>query len=109
MRFISALSPPDDARAGDVFAVFGGVGDRIVHVGDAAFVDEVDDQLHLVQAFEIGHLRRIAGLGQRLEAGPDQLAEAAAQHGLFAEQVRFAFLAESGLDDARAAAADAAA
>jgi len=26
----------DDARAGDVFAIFGGVRDRVVHVGDAA-------------------------------------------------------------------------
>ena len=57
-----------DARAGDIFAVFGGVRDRIIHVGDAALIDEVDDQLHFVQAFEIGHLRRIAGLDQRLEA-----------------------------------------
>jgi osmoprotectant transport system permease protein len=58
----------DDARAGDVFAVFGGVGDRVVHVGDAAFIDQVDDQLHFVQALEIGHLRRVAGFHQRLEA-----------------------------------------
>src|SRR5690606_16527937 len=36
----------EDARAGDVLAVLGRVGDRVVHVGDAALVDEVDDQLH---------------------------------------------------------------
>jgi hypothetical protein len=41
---------------GDVLAVLGRVRDRVVHVGDAALVDEVDDQLHLVQALEIGHL-----------------------------------------------------
>ena len=80
-RFISALvSARDDARAGDVFAIFGGVGDRIIHVGDAAFIDQVDDQLHFVQAFEIGHLRRIAGFDQGFEAGADQLDQAAAQH-----------------------------
>ena len=80
--------------------------DRVVHVGDAALVDQVDDQLHLVQALEIGHLRRVAGLDQRLVAGLDQLDQAAAQHGLLAEQVGLAFFLEGGLDDAGAAAAD---
>src|SRR5579883_562047 len=28
----------DDARAGDIFAIFRGVGDGIVHIGDAAFI-----------------------------------------------------------------------
>src|SRR5262249_33778890 len=96
----------DDTRARAVLAVLGGVGDRVVHVGDAALVDQVDDQLHLVQAFEIGHLGRVAGLDQRLEAAADQLDQAAAEHHLFAEQVGLAFLAEAGFDDAGAAAAD---
>ena len=60
-----------------------------------------------MEAFEIGHLRGVAGLDQRLEPGLDQGGDAAAQHGLLAEQVGLAFLAEVGLDDARAAAADA--
>ena len=96
----------DDARAGDVFAVFGGVRHRIVHVGDAALVDQVDDQLHLVHALEIGHLGRVAGFDQRLVAGLHQLDQAAAQHGLLAEQVGLAFFLERGLDDAGATAAD---
>ena len=60
-----------------------------------------------MEALEIGHFGRIAGLDQRLEPGLDQVGEAAAQHGLLAEQVGLAFLAEIGLDDARTAAADA--
>ncbi len=98
----------DDARAGDVFAPLGGVGDRVVHVGDAAFIDQVDDQLHFVQALEIGHFRRVAGFDQRLEAGADQFDETAAENDLLAEEVGFALFAEVGLDDARTAAADAA-
>jgi hypothetical protein len=62
------VSLGDDLRAGHVLAVLGVVGDRVVHVGDAAFVDQVDDQLELVQALEVGHLGRVAGLDQRLEA-----------------------------------------
>ena len=96
----------DDARAGDVLAVFGGVADRVVHIGDAALVNEVDDQLHFVQALEIGHLGGVAGLDQRLEPPLDQLDEAAAEHHLLAEQVGLALLLEGGLDDARASAAD---
>ena len=74
--------------------------DRIVHVGDAAFIDQVNDQLHLVQALEIGHFRRITRLDQCFKAHPDQFDQAAAQHGLFAEQIGFALFAEVGLDDA---------
>ena len=51
----------DDARAGDIFAIFRRVGDLVVHVGDAAFIDQINDQLHFVQAFEIGHFRCIPG------------------------------------------------
>ena len=91
--------------AGLVFAEFGVVRDRVVHVGDAAFVDQVDDQLQLVQALEVGHFGRVAGFHQRIEAGLDQFDGTAAQHGLFAEQVGFGFFAEVGLDDAGAAAA----
>ncbi len=91
-----------------VLAPFGGVGDRVVHVGDAAFVDEVDDQLHFVQALEIGHFGRIAGFDQGFEAGADQFDEAAAQHHLFTEQVGLALFLEGGFDDAGTAAADAA-
>ena len=95
-----------DARAGDVFAVLGRVRDRVVHVGDAAFIDQVDDQLHFVEAFEIGHLRRVAGFDQRFVAGLDQLDEAAAEHGLFAEEIRLGLFAERRLDDAGAGVAD---
>ena len=45
---------------------------------------QVDDQLELVQALEVGHLRVIAGIDERLKAGLDQLGGAAAEHGLLA-------------------------
>ena len=95
----------DDLRTGHVFAVFRVVGDRVVHVGDAAFVHQVDDQLQFVQALEVGHFRRITGFGQRFETGLDQFHGAAAQHGLLAEQVGFGFFPEGGFDHAGTAAA----
>ena len=91
--------------AGEV-AVLGGVGDRVPHAGDALFVHEVDDQLHLVQALEVRHLRGVARLGERLEPGAHERGEAAAQHGLLAEQVGLGLLGERGLDDPGAGAAD---
>ena len=96
----------DDLRPGGVLAVLGVVGDRVVHVADAALVDQVDDQLELVQALEVRHLRRVAGLDQRLEARLDQLDAAAAQHGLLAEEIGLGLFLEVGLDDAGLAAAD---
>ena len=59
-----------------------------------------------MKAFEIGHFRSVAGLGQGLEAGHDEVGQAAAQHRLLAEQVCLAFLLEGRLDHAGAAAAD---
>ena len=59
----------DDTRTAGEVAVLGGVGDGITHVGDTAFVHQIDDELEFMQALEIGHLRRIPCLDQRLEAG----------------------------------------
>src|SRR5678815_5502881 len=44
----------DEARAAGEVAVLGGVADAVAHVIEAALVDEVDDQLHLVDALEVG-------------------------------------------------------
>src|SRR5579875_1744748 len=96
----------DDPGTARVVAVFGGVRYRITHIGDAAFIDQIDDQLDLVQALEIGHLRRIAGLHQGFVAGQDQRAEPAAQYRLLAEQIGLALFAKRRLDDPGAPAAD---
>ncbi len=96
----------DDARPGGVVAELGGVGDRVAHVLQAALVHQVDDQLHLVQALEVGHLGLVAGLDQRLEAGGDQRADAAAEDRLLAEEVGLGLLGEGRLDDAGAGAAE---
>ena len=84
----------DHARAGDVFAIFGRVRDRVVHVGDAAFINKVNNQFGLVKAFEIGHFRRVASLDQGFIASLDQLDDAATEHSLFAEEVCFGLFAE---------------
>src|SRR3546814_11762396 len=62
--------------------------------------------LGFVEAFEIGHFGGVARLDQRFETRLDQVGDAAAEHGLFAEQVGFALFLEGRLDDAAAAAAD---
>ena len=94
------------ARAADVVAPLGGLGDRPAHLLQAALVHEVHDQLQLVEALEVRDLRLVARLDQRLETGLDQSGGAAAQHGLLAEEVGLGLLGEGGLDDAGAGAAD---
>ena len=96
----------DHPRAGDVVAVLRGVGDRPALLGDAALVHQVDDQLELVQALEVGDLGLVAGLGEHLEAVHHQLRGAAAEHGLLAEQVGLGLLGERRPDAAGAQAAD---
>ena len=96
----------DDAGPAGYVAILGRGADRVAHVGDAALVDQVHDQLHLMQALEIGHLRRIARRHQRLVPRLDEGRQPAAQHHLLAEEIGLRLLAEVGLDDPGAAAAD---
>ena len=71
---------------------------------EAALVDQVDDQLHLVHALVVGDLGLVAGLDERLEAELDQPRDAAAEHGLLAEEVALGLLRERRLDHPGAAA-----
>ena len=80
-------------------AILRRIRNGVAHAAQAAFVDQVDDQLHFVQALEVGNLRRVAGLDQCLESFLDQRREAATQHSLFAEQVAFGFFLESRLQN----------
>src|SRR4029077_19023079 len=94
----------DDARAAGVVAVLRGVGDRVAHVGEPALVEQVDDQLHLVHALEVGDLGLVTRLDEGLVGGLDQVRDAAAEGGLLAEQIGLGLLLERGLDDTRAGA-----
>ena len=49
---------------------------------------------------EIGHLGLVASLDQSVETSVDELADAAAQDSLLAEQVGLGLLLEGGLEDA---------
>ncbi len=93
----------------EVLTVFGGVADGVIHIGNAALVHKIHDELHLVQTLEICHLRRVTGFDQNVVTAFDQLYQAPAQHHLLAEQVGLAFLTEAGLDDPGPATADRAA
>ena len=96
-----------DSRAAGVVAVLGRIADGVAHVVQAAAVHQIDDQLQLVHALEIGDFRLVACLHQRFEAGLHERADAAAQHGLLAEEIGFRLLCKRRLDDSRAGHADA--
>ena len=97
----------ENPGTGDILAVFRRVGDGVVHHGHSALVDQVDDQLHFVDAFEVGVLRSVARLHQSLEAQLHQLHYAAAEDGLLAEEIGLRLILEGGLHDAASRAADA--
>ena len=59
----------DDPRAAGIIAVFRGVRDHLPHLAQPALVDQVDDLLQFVDANQVGDLRLIAGLDERLEGG----------------------------------------
>ena len=97
----------DDARTGDVVAPLRRIGDGVAHVRQAAAIDEIDDELELVQHFEVRALRLIARFDQRFVARLDERADAAAQHRLLAEEIGFGLFLERGLQHSGARAADA--
>ena len=97
----------DDGPA-RVVAVFGGVAHGVAHVLQAALIEQVDYQLQLVHALEIGGFGLVARLDERLEGALDQLGDAAAEDRLLAEQVGFGLFLERGFENAGARAADAA-
>ena len=96
----------DDFRTDRDVAVFGGLGDREAHAGDALLVHEVDDELELVKALEVGHLGLEASLDEHFKARFDEGGGAAAEDDLFAEEVGDGFFAEVGFEDAGTGAAD---
>ena len=59
-----------------------------------------------MQALEVGDLGLVSGVDQRLEAGLDERADAAAEHGLLAEEVRLRLFLERRHEHARARRAD---
>jgi len=96
----------DDDGAGGIGAELGGVADALHHAGEAVFVDEVGDLFDFVATFEIGEFGGIALLDEGFEGGEDEFGHAAAEDGLFAEEVGFGFVGEGGIDDGGAGAAD---
>src|SRR5208337_700013 len=62
----------DDGFATGEVAIFGGVGDGVAHAREAAFVDEIDDQLDLVETLEVGDLGLVAGLDKGFKALLDE-------------------------------------
>src|SRR6202521_556302 len=91
----------DDPWAADVVAELGGVADAVPHIAHAALVHQIDDQLHLVEALEVGELRLVAGLHHGGEAGLDQRGQSTAEDRLLAEKVRFGLLFERRLQHPR--------
>ena len=68
----------DDAGAGSIVAVFGSVTDGITHVAETAPINEIDDELEFMEAFEVGDLGLIACIDEGFEAGLDEFTDAAA-------------------------------
>ena len=96
----------DQLRTGDVVAVFRSVGDGVTHACKTTLVDQVYDQLHLVNAFEVSVSRVITSFAQSFETSLHQGTNAAAQNSLFTEQVGFCFGTECGFQNAGSCTAD---
>src|SRR5690606_33466322 len=88
-------------------APFGGFGYREAHPGETLLVHEIDDELQLVEALEVGHFRLVTGFHQHFEARLHEGGSATAKHALLTEEVGHGFLAEVGFENTCTGAADA--
>ena len=72
----------------------------MTHFSHAAFIHQVNDQLHLMHAFEVCAFRLIACFYQGFKACVHQSANAAAENCLLTKEVGFGFFAEGGFQSA---------
>src|SRR5260370_11415226 len=79
--------PGDNARSGGIIALLGSIADGVAHVAEAAAVNQVDDELEFVEAFEIGDLGLRACVREGLEARFDHCPPAAAAYRLLAKEL----------------------
>src|SRR5260370_417651 len=63
----------DDARSSGIITLFGSITDGVAHVAEATTVNQVDDQLELMEAFEVGNLGLIACFRERFEGAERQV------------------------------------
>ena len=96
----------DDSLPGYIVPVFRCVGYGVTHHFKSAAVDQVHDQLHFVNTFEIGHFWLVSGFYQGIESGLHQLGYAAAEDGLLTKQVGFGFFFKGGFQDTGSSGSD---
>ena len=97
----------DHPRSADHVSPCGSLADEIVHFGDSAFMQEVDDQLKFVHHLVVRNLRLVARFDECVEAGHDKFCRATAEHSLFPEKVGFSFFCKRRFYDAGPGTADA--
>ena len=68
LHFLLGLFGHHPWPAGDI-AIFRGRADGITHIGDAALINQVHDQLHCVQTLEVRHLGRVPCFDKCFESG----------------------------------------
>ena len=97
----------DDAGSAGEATVLGGRADRIIHTGDPALVNEVDEQFEFIHCFKVGGLGREAVFQKDLESLLQEFGDSATKQNLLGEQVGFGFLGERRIVDTGAGAATA--
>jgi hypothetical protein len=88
----------NNPRPRNVVAILGRVRNAPPHLGNAAFIHQVDNQLELVQALEVGDLWLIASLRERLKTRCNQCCNTTTEHRLLTEQVGLGLFGEGRLD-----------
>src|SRR5713101_410447 len=88
-------------------AILSCVRDRVAHPVQAALVNEIDNQLHFMNALKVRDLRLITGLDQRFKTFLHQRGQSAAEHGLLTEQIALGFFFKCGLQNSGPSRADA--
>ena len=93
-------------RANHIPAVLSRIGDRIPHTAESGLIDQIDDELHLMDALKICISRVIPCFHKGLESCLHQSSNAAAQDSLLTEQIGFRLGLEGRLKKTSSCSAD---
>src|SRR5229473_2998112 len=96
----------DNARSCGIIPLLRSVADGVTHIAEAAAINQVDDELEFMEAFEISDFGLVASFRECLKARFDQFTHTSAQYGLLAKQVGFGLFGESRFQNAGARAAE---
>ena len=94
----------DDLRSHRHIAILGSLGDGESHSRNSTLIHEINNELQLMETFEVGHLRRVARFYEDLVTCLHKSGGPPTENALLPKKIGHCFLAEVGFEHTRTGA-----